>query len=966
MKASSLALAGLSIAACFDDPTSARAQASPPRRATVQVIGSDTFTVSYVCGKTFRVTSTRTTATSFFWSTPGRVGGVGLPGPDVGFGTIPERLFGQSSAETFVTTRVDSTIRVRPSLSPVTDIFEMNGHTANCTPQRDTSWAYGANADDYVAMVDRSAKLTAGDPADSIYAHAAIVTPKSGRSRAQIANALATHSARVVAELALGKLLVRMDPTYATYSAAIAAVDSIGADTTFSASRVILIREGSLELSSRFPVESGNFTRAKWISRDAGLWPYLSSRLDLAWSCENGRYGSAAPRIVFFEGAPITSHADLDAASIDTIVLVKTRIDTSQKLLSGTARFDTLTEHALAVAGIAVAKADNGAGIPGIVWGGKATVVSRAVNYNSQYYSGSMVDLGYQLSAIQAIAPRILHLASFQGFAGGVPASVQTQYVGDLKQGYQNILDAVPGLVLVVTSANDYATSYATYSANTPGRFPFEHIALMELRRDAAYAGRVVVVTSVDASGGRPSFANYFSGIVDIAAPGTGLKLLRYPGSTFPDSGSGTSYSGPIVAATLALEFAMDPSLTATQAKALLLDGAALRKGRDASGNIITAATLSGTGVFPIDVYGTLMLTSARKAGLPVCGAVAHEANGVYFMHFSTGSEHLGPAMPGIRLTATTLSIAPGGRKLSLNAVDSITLNAPVNYTATLASGAWTVTLTSTVSHKVYLAEDTAFVSYAGGVVYGMPSVSLMQDSVSRRVSNVDATGFYSTTGANLVGVLDFSISPTGDWAISDVFVPIPGATGCITYTWHQRWVSLRGGHAPVQIGSDPVQACAAVTDSLSTPNWIGGVAWSDNGDSAIVASQSNRPLLAMQKWALGTSPTAVGARLTVSSRVDDLMYGMTNKIGMGEFRALLVDSVANAVPTCGNWQDRSHKAPNVVLATVTYTSGTCYFRQGSALRALSQLRGKWAPTSARFESPAARHFRGFRSRSTK
>jgi len=298
----------------------------------------------------------------------------------------------------------------------------------------------------------------------------------------------------------------------------------------------------------------------------------------------------------------------------------------------------------------------------------------------------------------------------------------------------------------------------------------------------------------------------------------------------------------------------MDPSLTPALAKQLLLSGAALRKGRNASGNVINAAHISGGSVYPVDAYGTLMLVSERAAGLPLCGAqVGWDKLGtsMVFKYNATGTERNGPTKPADAwFDIDGVSVAPGGRRISMNGSDEITWDY-ANWTAALSSRTWSTTRTETGKYKIYLYEDTATVTM---VYLAGPRVSLMQDSASRRVSNLDLTG----KGSDSTKVGFLQISPIGDWAIFEERI-----WDLECSSWNNlrrvRWFSLRGGNTTVTI--DSIRTCTSGDDRPYHNLSPDGVAFSDNGDTAVVVGRhkgtGNGNVY--KKWSLGTAPTAVG-----------------------------------------------------------------------------------------------------------
>ncbi len=162
-------------------------------------------------------------------------------------------------------------------------------------------------------------------------------------------------------------MTIRFDVLRSNFTRYRKALDSIAANPIFRFAQAVFVNSTlQIRQNGRGPIDGGSFTRPNWKERNASLWPYLNSRLHLTWSCENGRYGTEPPPIVFLESMPLMSHADIDGGRVSSFTLSAPSLPFTFPLLSA-AVCDTGLTHALAVAGMALATADNGIGVAGVV-----------------------------------------------------------------------------------------------------------------------------------------------------------------------------------------------------------------------------------------------------------------------------------------------------------------------------------------------------------------------------------------------------------------------------------------------------------------------------------------------------------------------------------------------------------------------------------------------------------------------
>src|SRR5205807_213277 len=196
--------------------------------------------------------------------------------------------------------------------------------------------------------------------------------------------------------------------------------------------------------------------------------------------------------------------------------------------------------HGTAVAGLIAAIPNNGVGIAGLGW-------------NSKVLSVRVLDSqGNGLAS--KIAAGIRYAADYPGVKI-INLSLQ-QDASDASKVSSELQDAIAyaqskGL-LVVAAAGNQPVSAPSYPAAFPG---------------------VMSVAAVDGSDDTLAKFSRFGTWVDIAAPGVGVLTLATPCSdghcwVTPD---GTSFATPIVAASAALVWAVNPGMTAPQVAARLM-----------------------------------------------------------------------------------------------------------------------------------------------------------------------------------------------------------------------------------------------------------------------------------------------------------------------------------------------------------------------------------------------------------
>jgi serine protease len=206
--------------------------------------------------------------------------------------------------------------------------------------------------------------------------------------------------------------------------------------------------------------------------------------------------------------------------------------------------------HGTHVAGTIAARGNNGAGVAGIAWTTKilpVRVLGKCGGWTSDIDAAIRWAAGGSVPGVPVnpYPARVLNLS----LGGPIACDSATQSAID---------DAIAHNAMVVVAAGNADANLADFSP-------------------AGCAG-VVAVTATTSSGTRASFSNYGAGAT-IAAPGVNILSTWNSGTTSPSAQaygqmSGTSMAAPHVAGVAALALAVDPALSASDLRALLVSEA--------------------------------------------------------------------------------------------------------------------------------------------------------------------------------------------------------------------------------------------------------------------------------------------------------------------------------------------------------------------------------------------------------
>jgi len=226
----------------------------------------------------------------------------------------------------------------------------------------------------------------------------------------------------------------------------------------------------------------------------------------------------------------VPAGAGVVIAVLDTGV-TSTHEDLAGRMVAGTNTYDDgdsedVHGHGTKVAGVAAAHTNNGLGVASV--GSGAWIMPIRVTGSDGMAWASSLSAGLTWAADQGA--RVANM-SFQGVASSATVKAAAQYFVE------------HGGVVVAGSGN-----LGTYEsiAETPW---------------------IVSVSATDQNDARASFSSS-GAYVDLAAPGVNIRTTRrISGYAW---GSGTSYSGPVVAGVAALMLAVDPTLAPGEVETLL------------------------------------------------------------------------------------------------------------------------------------------------------------------------------------------------------------------------------------------------------------------------------------------------------------------------------------------------------------------------------------------------------------
>jgi Subtilase family len=692
----------------------------------LSVTATDSVALTYICGNMFRIRNSSFEPRSVRWdiynANPADTGSLWARGRDVG----------RTSVDFFVTSRTKGTMRLFVGATLVAT--KANGNKVACAAPVDTS---PLPASPNVGTA--SARAVVESPST--------VSPAGESFRRAIVNVRFTETATPTAIRAFqsqfSAQLIAVYPSFfrfrvrdigADYSAFTALLSAMSQSASVRSATPIHSFERVRNFGARFPDDAAGYRRSDYLGQQFRTWAARSMRLPEAWWCETGRYGGTLPKIALYEqNYPTTSAADVAPSLLSPVTRITRWRDTMVTPPNDSNRVE-LQNHGHFVAGLISASGDDSVGLAGPLWRSDLRVVTLG-NTDRANGAGTGFFLAYVAPELRKIAPRILTLSSDISAQPGVTQADSIERDGqffDAFLAFKSLLDSVPGLLIVQAAGND---SYqGSYSARADTSKAVLQEGLVKLRNDSsAYADRIVFVGETDVNGNRASESNEFTGLIDIYAPGFDVPILLPSGAI--SSGRGTSFAAPVVAGIGGQLLAMDPTLSAAQVKALLLAGAQDSVENQNGDNIPPSRVGNAFDVvYEVDAYGSLRRLSAR-AGRPLCGAtvlalrkqispnpLGNAPLQVFIRRYSSGHtetisrDENNDVMLNDR-SGNTLSVAPGGRGISLSSVIP-NLGTATNLFALTTSGWVAQPKRMNTLAILYGERDTVFIDETASIIF--------------------------------------------------------------------------------------------------------------------------------------------------------------------------------------------------------------------------------------------------------
>lgn len=552
---------------------------------------------------------------------------------------------------------------------------------------------------------------------------------------------------------------------------------------------------------ARLPVDGQGWQRAEWAlnpdSADGDNWAAEEIAAPLAWGCGTG---AASVRIAVLDRS--FSQTEVASNAVAPLPFFIGAPSSSQL-------------HGTAVAGLIASPGDNGVGLAGIVW--KASVL--------------LDDMGQKVVPWREFARRTVIAAR----AGNRVVNLSWgDTVRRTASDSTTVLRAVNSMARVLgnlSTAEFPLIVVAAGNANDNAWFSVLPALKSAFPDNILVVGGSDSVTPRDRWGGSNLTRLVGGGsnhgpLIDVYAPAVNVSVpWLQAGTETLRSGTGTSFSAPLVTGIAGLLLSLDPTLTPSELRQLIIAGA------DSGGRKMASDPTR----FVVNAYESLKLAS-NKLGTPVCGKTVRTGSflgeeAILIDRTADLTEALFPSQNRSG-TIRMVSVAPGGRKI---ATIGSTNDPQYTDVFTLGSGGqWTRSAESNGFMIQYLEQDTAyyrseFTPDRVDLFVRIGSNKPARNVPESRVTAVAPTGpFWADWSWEWPAV-----SPTGDWVL---FNWIHDTSCDEVYTIFA--VPLRGGGNPVEALRSSIDWCTA-DDYPVGFTFFGPTAWRADGRAFVAAHQT-------------------------------------------------------------------------------------------------------------------------------
>jgi subtilisin family serine protease len=453
------------------------------------------------------------------------------------------------------------------------------------------------------------------DASVKYFRHRFVVAFEPTASGASVRDVLTRYNATIVGGIPSyrprGAYVIALPDPGPTYTAWQAVYDNLDAEPDIASALSVDVGR-PLKDRSRYPNDGPGLGTGDWMARTDLVQPWLAIRAPQAWGCETGIYSNARVKVGIIDNLFATPTQDLAKS------LFRFQGPRNFKPYNWAVEHPILRSHGTSVTSLVVAAGDDGSGTAGMLWG--ADVTQYAFSSGTDLSASTSLDLFQHVQDAISTGVKILVLTT------GAESRTNARWIRDFEAAFRDYFEA--GGYLVLATGNDTLTLtlQALKGGTDPSlngtRIAATDIAAARLRDQ--YPNQLYFVAATDRAGGRLAVSNFWTGGVEVMAPGERLRM-RARTADFPAGyrdGTGSSYAAPLIAGLIGQLLSVDPSLSPADVHHYLTQGALVPRRDSLTGGFISpqpVANAPGT-VYQMDAYGSLSLLAQERPNLPVCG----------------------------------------------------------------------------------------------------------------------------------------------------------------------------------------------------------------------------------------------------------------------------------------------------------------------------------------------------------